>query len=339
MRLTTSLLGLALMAPCLGAQTMKNPKASCAPLAVLDSVALIRDIYRLADDSMLGRDRGSPEAIKARHYLADRFKAAGLIPFKGSYIQPVSQSGGEAGQRGGQEAAPSAALDLANVVGWIKGRTNPDQYIVVTAHYDHVGVRLPRNRDTISRTPIDSIFNGADDNASGASALAVMAEYFVKAKPAHSIIFAAVDAEERGMVGSRGFVSNPPVQLNQMLLNVNLDMVSRNDKNELYASGTYHNPALKPLVEASIACSPINLRIGHDDPANRRDDWTNQSDQGSFHAKGIPFIYFGVEDHPDYHQPGDSPDHIMKGFYVGAIRTVTDFISRFDQKPVQRKQE
>ncbi len=297
----------------------QSSRTACALPVAIDSVSLMRNVFRIADDSMRGRERGSPGAIKARDYFADQFKSVGLTPMGSSFVHPVKPA----------VASPATdGLSMANVIGMVKGTANPDQYIVVTGHYDHVGVGRPLDGD--------SIFNGADDNASGSVALIELARHFVKSPPRHSVIFAAVDAEERGMVGSRAFVNAPMVPLDQILLNVNMDMIGRNEKGELYASGTRHTPALKPLVEATAACAPVTLLMGHDDPAQRRDDWTSQSDHGSFHAKGIPFVYFGVEDHPDYHKPGDSPDRLMPGFYVGAVRTVGDFILRFDAKPLAR---
>ena len=82
-----------------------------------------------------------------------------------------------------------------------------------------------------------------------------------------------------------------------------------------------------PLVARSRKGAPA---------AGPGNDWTNQSDQGSFHRKGIPFVYFGEEDHPDYHKPSDTPDRLMPGYYVGVLRTIADYITRFDAAPVPR---
>jgi hypothetical protein len=95
---------------------------------------------------------------------------------------------------------------------------------------------------------------------------------------------------------------------------------------------------LAPLVQATVACAPLRLTIGHDrasdGPGN---DWTGQSDQASFDAKGIPFVYFGEEDHPDYHRPSDHADRLMPAFYLAAVQTVADFIRRFDAAPVDAR--
>ncbi len=294
--------------------------AGCPPLPVLDSAGLLRDVFRLADDSMRGRRIGSPEGAKARDYLASRFDALGIETLPPGRLHPVPVT---PSRRNGD-------IDHAfNVVGIIRGTVHPEQYIVVTAHFDHLGVGRP--------IAGDSIYNGADDNASGAAALVTLARHFRDAPSRQSIVFAAVDGEEQGSPGSRGFVAAPAVPLGQILVNVNLDMIGRNAKSEVYASGPGRYPQLRPLVEATAACSPVTLRLGHDMPAaGPGDDWTNQSDQEAFHRKGIPFVYFGVEDHADYHQPSDTPERLMPGFFVGVVRTVADFIRRFDDAPVAR---
>jgi Zn-dependent M28 family amino/carboxypeptidase len=279
------------------------------------------DIFRLADDSMRGRRIGTPENAKARDFLAARFDALGLETVSGQRIFKWA---------GAPRRGSGDSVRGANVLGMIKGTKSPGEYIVVTAHFDHIGVGRP--------VAGDSIFNGADDNGSGTVALLALAKHFMKAKPAHSILFALVDGEESGDLGSKALVAAPPVSLEQMLIDVNMDMVGRNINNELYAAGPSKYPQLRPLAEAAVACAPapIILKLGHDS-GGRGQDWTDQSDQGAFHAKGIPFVYFGEEDHPDYHRVGDSPDHLMPAFLISSARLVADFVRRFDEKPVARK--
>ncbi|MGI8545529.1 MAG: M28 family peptidase, partial [Aridibacter sp.] len=175
------------------------------------------------------------------------------------------------------------------------------------------------------------IYNGADDNASGTSALFAIAKYFKKNKPNNSIIFAAFDAEEKGLQGARYFVDNLPVSQSDILLNINMDMISRSDKGELYAAGTFHYPDLKPYLEAIQKNAPVKLLFGHDDPKLGRDDWTSQSDHGAFHRKKIPFIYFGVEDHRDYHKPTDDFENIQPKFYVNAVETIVMAVKSIDE--------
>ena len=217
----------------------------------------------------------------AREYVAARFAGLQLATFGDSYLQPFTIF-----LRGGNEVLG------VNVVGYIEGSSGPESFIVITAHYDHLGVRN------------GEVFNGADDNGSGTAALMALAAYFAEHKPRHSIIFAALDAEEGGLRGARAFVERPPVALSQMAINLNMDMISHNDR-ELYVVGTHHYPFLKPFVQRVVTEVEIALPFGHDSPELGTDDWTSQSDHAPFHGNGIPFLYFGVEDHPDYHQPTD----------------------------------
>ena len=282
------------------------------------------DVYRFSADSMRGRRTGTLENAKARDFIAVRFNELGLGVIGPGRGAPFTTTSTRSPQ----------PITGTNVIGVIRGSRFPDRYIVVSAHFDHIGVTSDGSCRAIGT---DSICNGADDNASGTAALLQLAAHFSVAKPQHSIIFAAFDAEELGDVGSGAWVDAMPVPVEQVLINVNMDMIGRNAKNELFAAGATKYPHLAPLVNAAIACAPapIILISGHDGEAGR-DDWTNQSDQGAFHRKGIPFVYFGEEDHPDYHRAGDHADRLMPAFYVSAARLVGSFVSRFDANPVAK---
>lgn len=282
-----------------------------APVSkVFDAKKLLKDVETLAADEMRGRGAGSPEIVKAREYVEKRFKESGVKPLGDSYLQEFALK-----SRNNAESAKGA-----NVVGFIKGKKNAEKYIVITAHYDHVGVQK------------GEIYNGADDNASGTAALFALAEYFNKKRPANSLIFVAFDAEEAGLQGARHFVANLPVKKDSILLNINMDMISRSDKNELYAAGSFHYPFLKPHLEKVAKNAPVKLLLGHDRPELGRDDWTNQSDHAAFHREKIPFIYFGVEDHADYHRPTDDFENINQEFYVRAVETILEAVKGFDKE-------
>jgi Zn-dependent M28 family amino/carboxypeptidase len=295
------------IAACAGVQTAP------APTMAVDSARLMHDLRILAADSMEGRLAGAPGGLRARAFLVEQFQEIGLDPLlTAGYTQPFPVVGPDSVRR-----------EAANVIGSIRGTEDPDRYIVITAHYDHLGIRNGQ------------IYNGADDNASGTAALLEIARHFITDPPRHTIIFAALDAEERGLerglAGARHFVANPPVPLERLVVNVNMDMVGRNDRNELYAAGTYHYPFLRPYLEEVRVGAPITLLFGHDSPDLGPDDWTMQSDHGEFHRVGIPFIYFGVEDHPDYHRPTDTAERIQPLFYSGAVATVLRAVRAFDQ--------
>ena len=281
-------------------------------LPALDSAQLVRDLFVLADDSMEGRRVGTPGGAKARAYLLRRLNTLGIAPLKDSLQSHFASAG-----RGGD------TLRGVNLVGVVKGTRTPDRYIVVTAHYDHVGVRE------------GVVYPGADDNASGTSSLLAMAAWVKRNPRAHSIVFALFDGEEGGLRGARAFVANPPVPLAQMIANVNLDMVGRNDKGELYAAGATPNPQFRPLLESLATVAPVTLKLGHDSGTGS-DNWTSQSDHGAFHAQKIPWVYFGVEDHPDYHKPTDFPNRIEPGFFYRAAQTIAEFVKRLDAAPPAR---
>jgi Zn-dependent M28 family amino/carboxypeptidase len=306
-----------------GPQELTAQGGPSCPTIAIDSAGLLRDVFRLADDSMRGRRVGTPENAKARDFIAARLDALGLDRVGPGRIQPFTIE------------TRQGKVSGANVAGVIRGTAFPDQYVVVTAHFDHIGAVGPGAQCRPSGA--DSICNGADDNASGTAGLLALARYFMTERPEHSLLLVAFDAEESGDLGSTAWVAAPPVSLSELLIDVNMDMIGRNAKNQLYAAGPTKYPALRPLVDGTIACSPIRLTIGHDGPGAIGNDWTSQSDQGAFDAKGIAFVYFGEEDHPDYHRATDHADRLMPGFYVAAVRDVADFIRRFDQQRSARK--
>jgi hypothetical protein len=285
-----------------------TPPAPVAP----DSVRLLADLGVLAHDSMEGRATGTPGGARARAFLERSFTERGLRPFGASYLQSFAFTRRE------------TAMEGVNVIGYVRGSAQPDRYIVVTAHYDHLGIRN------------GLIFNGADDNASGTAALLALASHFTRNPPGHSIIFAAFDAEEMGLQGARAFVANPPVPREAIVLNVNMDMVGRNEANELYVAGTHHYPHLLPVVQAVAERAEVRLIPGHDAPGGPPGhDWTGLSDHGAFHAAGIPFLYFGVEDHADYHRPTDQLERIDPGFFNRAVRTVLAVLRAVDAVAVE----
>lgn len=273
---------------------------------MFDAVKLVDDLRTLSSDEMEGRSPSRPSIQKARDYVEKRFKEVGIEPIGSTFAQEF-----EIKRRSG------SPLKGVNFVGQIVGKKK-DKFIVVSAHYDHVGIQK------------DQTFNGTDDNASGTAAMFAIASYFKKNQPQHSLVFVAFDAEEMGLVGSRHFVANLPVSKASIVLNVNMDMVARGDKGELYAAGTFHYPQFKKALVSAQKKAPARLLLGHDDPKLGRDDWTNQSDHESFHREKIPFIYFGVEDHLDYHKPTDDFEKVDQDFYVRAVETIISALRSID---------
>jgi hypothetical protein len=279
----------------------------------VDSERLMATVTTLADPKFEGRAAGSPGGIAARAWIVERYKAIGLQTVSGSYVFPFVYS---------QKSMTSRDAQGANILGMCVGKDRKLPIFVVSAHYDHLGVRN------------GVVHPGADDNASGVAVMLEVAAHCVKNPLRRSIVFAAFDAEEGGLNGAKVFVSTPPTQAERIDLNVNLDMVSRSDKREIFVAGTYHTPELRAPLEEVAKRSPITVLFGHDRPkamAGGVDDWTNQSDHGPFHAAKIPFVYFGVEDHADYHKPTDTADKINRGFLVDVAETVLDAVIQLDR--------
>jgi Zn-dependent M28 family amino/carboxypeptidase len=183
------------------------------------------------------------------------------------------------------------------------------------------------------------VFNGADDNASGTAALFALASHFAAERPAHTLVFAALDAEETGIHGGRALVATPPVPLDSVVMNINLDMIGRDANNTLYAVGTSHYPFLKPYLERVAARAPVKVVFGHDGPgAPLVGDWTRESDHYPFHQRGVPFIYFGVEDFAQHHQETDESSTITREFYVNAVRTIAAAVREFDRNAPEIKE-
>ena len=280
--------------------------------ARLDASRLLGHVRTLAADSFAGRRAGTAGGAMARAYVVSAFQGAGLQPVGDSFEHPFSFS-----------RRDSTLVQAANVVGMVRGTRHPARYIVVTAHYDHVGGPAVNG---------DSIYNGADDNASGTAAIIELARYVAAHPGENSMLFVGFDAEEAGLRGARAFVANPPVPRDSIIMNVNLDMVSRSPAGELYAVGTYAYPVLRTYIERARTASRVKLLTGHEGPtATGSDNWTNSSDHGPFNAQKIPFLYFGVEDHAGYHKPSDEFAQITPVFFANAAETVLDVLLDLDR--------
>jgi Zn-dependent M28 family amino/carboxypeptidase len=221
-----------------------------------------------------------------------------------------------------------AGFTSPNVVGLLPG-TDPvlkDEFIVVTAHLDHVGVRN------------GAVFNGADDNASGSAAVLEAAEAAALAPVKRSILFVLLTAEERGLLGSQAFAADPPVPVENIVLNINLDMVGRNsaDFPEVLLAMASENgraPLLKMIREVNEEVgAPLDWRLneGPDPHAH-----VQRSDQMSFMQKGIPAIlitrgFMG----PDYHEPSDDPETINYEKVLHATRLTLGLVMEAANKQV-----
>jgi Zn-dependent M28 family amino/carboxypeptidase len=283
---------------------------------VVDTAVLLNDLRELSAPRFQGRKMGTEGSRLAQAWVQGRFAALGLKKYGASYVQPftftrTSIKGLLTPGKSGKIVSPQAA----NIVGFIPGSVHPERVIVVSAHYDHLGTRD------------GTLYPGADDNASGVGAMLAIAAHFKANPPRNTIVFAAFDAEEQGLYGAKAFLANLPFPRKQLLLNLNLDMVGHNDRNEIFAAGTSYTPSLKPLLEQATRRSTVHVKLGHDRSFLRApaiDNWTDSSDHGPFHDAGVPFLYFGVDDHPDYHAPTDTYEKVNKDFYGRVAALIVD---------------
>lgn len=300
-----------LSATCLaGAGTLLLATTACAqrPAAgvpgpgetVITEELIRRHVLVIADDSMLGRNTPSPGLEKTAGYVASQFTRLGLTPAGdgGSFLQRYPLAGG-ATVHGPASPEPATA---PNVVGVVRG-TDPElrqEYVVISAHMDHVG--------TSGGSAADTIWNGADDDASGTAGVLALAEAFAKAPPKRSLIFLTVSGEEHGLWGSAWFTTHPPVPLDRIVANLNLDMIGRNWKDSIVVIGVEHSDL--GATVAQVAATRRSLGI-----TPMRDPWPQESfftrsDHYNFARRGVPALFFFNGVHDDYHQPSDSPDKI-----------------------------
>ncbi|WP_233702605.1 M28 family peptidase [Hyunsoonleella flava] len=268
---------------------------------------LLEHLQILSSDTYEGRKTGTNGSKKARTYIIKQFQNFDVKPLDTLFEQNFNFSYANKDYQG------------TNILGTVKGTSNPDKYIVISAHYDHLGIQN------------NIVHNGADDNASGVSALIAFAEYFKKFPPRHSVILAAFDAEELGLEGSKYYVNNPIVATEKLVFNINMDMISRSNKKELFMVRPKDSELLNnALREVKQSSKDILLTFGHDG-TDGLEDWTYASDHASFYRKQIPFLYLGVADHKDYHKHTDDFENIHPDFYKEAVHQIILMFNSVDQ--------
>lgn len=292
-------------------------EARAAAASITEADFLDR-VATLAHDSMRGRATPSPEIEEAARWIAGELAAMGLEPGGGGgeYIQRYSFR-----PRFVDVEAP--AVDAPNVAAVLTG-SDPElrnEYVVFSAHMDHVGVREPDASG-------DSIYNGADDDASGTAAVIEIAEAFaaLEEPPPRSTVFLLVSGEERGLHGSRAYADDPPepVASGRMVANLNMDMVGRNWPDTIVAIGKEHSD-LGATLERVNAAHP-ELGMTAIDDLWPDENFYFRSDHYNFARNGVPVLFFFNGTHDDYHRPSDEVELIDAGkgarltrliFYLG----------------------
>jgi hypothetical protein len=297
-------------------ETTTTPAETAAPpvaASPADYTQLMDDLRILSEDDMQGRDTGSEGGAKARDYIVGRLEALGVQPSPMGRLQPWEMQG--------RTREGPKRFNGTNILGVIPGTRVSDKYIVVTAHYDHVGVNDGQ------------VFNGADDNASGVATMLELAKRLKANPPQHTVLIVALDGEERGLLGAKHFVEAPPVPLSSISMNVNYDMTARADSDgKLWVTGTYQHPYFRPVLERIAARGTVSLAFGKDTPEDKgEDNWVNSSDHAAFHRAGLPFLYFGVNYHPDYHRPTDDFEKVVPATFQSSTELAIEGFRALDQ--------
>lgn len=262
----------------------------------------------LADDELQGREAGMHGSRVAARYIVSCLKEAGIRPLdKNGYYQPFEAYAKERQQRGRWQVHPDSvavlkqgthrSLKMDNVLAYIPGKRS-DEYVIVGAHFDHLGVD-----ETLAD---DKIYNGADDNASGVSAVLQIARAFALSgeKPLRNVIFAFWDGEEKGLLGSKHFVQHCPF-LKQIKGYLNFDMIGRNNKPEQPQHVVYFYTAAHPAFDEWLKRDITRYGLQLQPDYRPWDNPVGGSDNASFARSGIPVIWYHTDGHPDYHQPSD----------------------------------
>ncbi|MDI9256631.1 M28 family metallopeptidase [Flavobacterium sedimenticola] len=285
-----------------------KPTTKTANSNYIDYIAtesLKANLTVIASDEMEGRETGSEGQKKAGRFIIDFYQKNGIAFPKGakSYYQPVPAAFLNAKYN---ENLP----DSENIWAFIEGTEKPEEIVVVSAHYDHVGIKN------------GEIYNGADDDGSGTVAIMEIAKAFQKAKnegngPKRSILILHVTGEEHGLHGSRYYSENPLFPLKNTVADVNIDMIGRRDdfhkdsNNYIYVIGSdYLSSDLYTLCESvNTKFTQLTLDYKYNDKKDPN-RFYYRSDHYNFAKNGIPSVFLFSGTHADYHKPGDDVEKI-----------------------------
>ncbi|GIU44597.1 peptidase M28 [Shewanella sairae] len=277
-----------------------SPSCNKAPqLSWANTSTITSDIKTLTSGEMAGRKTGSQGAALARSFLQQRFKQIGLQPWQGQYQHAFTYHSSFSNKVG------------INIIGVVPATTHSDNWRMVIAHYDHLGGNSKR------------YYPGADDNASGIAGLLQLAEHAIKQTNDVNLLFVATDAEEPGLYGAYALteqlalaVTTPQIQ--QIQLAINLDMIGRPNRTKaIYIEGLRKFSSAKVIRNTLTQDNQLCVRTQQPksfDGSVIAIDYLRASDHYPLHKVGIPWLYFGVPTHRDYHQTTDTLDKLNINF-------------------------
>lgn len=272
-------------------------------ISTIKADELKKNLYVVASNEMEGRDTGSEGMKKAAAYISKYYQERGIgfPPSMSSYFQKVPAEYLKTGRK--------ALPESENILAYIQGSEHPDEVIVISAHYDHVGMKN------------GVVYPGADDDGSGTVAVMELAEAFQSAKkagkgPKRSILFLLVTGEEHGLLGSDYYSKFPVFPLDKTVANLNIDMIGRDDpenrgKNYVYVIGSEMLSSELKKINENANKTTVNLELNYkyDDPKDPMRLYY-RSDHYNFAKNNIPVAFYFDGIHEDYHKPTDTPDKI-----------------------------
>ncbi len=277
--------------------------------------SLKNDVTYLADDKLEGRETGTKGAELAADYISKRFAELGLQP-KGdnaTFFQVFNQK--PKGVHG--ETLPDSVKEISvkNVIGFIDNGAATT--VVIGAHYDHLGYGDEGSLNTGEK----AIHNGADDNASGTSALLQIAKDLKGKNANNNYLLIAFSGEEKGLWGSNYYSKNTTIPVTSINYMINMDMVGRLAENKLAIYGTGTSPVWNDLLKKVI---PDTIKL------TKTESGIGPSDHTSFYLKDIPVLHFFTGQHADYHKPSDDVDKINFSGIVAVINFIEKVITELN---------
>ena len=267
----------------------------------IDSLTVRKHLYTLASDDMEGRKTGSPGIEKAAQYIEGEFKRIGLKTFDTltTYRQNFELRN----------------LSMFNVIGVLEGKSKKDEYVVISGHYDHLGIRNKEGQT-------DSIYNGADDDASGTTAVLTLAEYFTKkGNNERTIVFVAFTGEEMGLLGSKHFGKN--VDASKYIAGINIEMIGKDSKfgpKTAWLTG-FDRSDFGKIIQKNLEGTGYVL---HPDPYLDFNLFF-RSDNASLARLGIPSHTFStcpIDTDPHYHQSSDEAKTLNVSTITETIKAI-----------------
>jgi len=287
--------------------TDKKEKKEIKKEATIDSVMVRQHLYTLASDDMDGRMTGTPGIEKAAKYIENEFKRIGLNTYDTlkTYRQTFTFI----------DRSTKKKITSSNIIGVLEGKSKKDEYVIVSAHYDHLGIKKVEGK-------LDSIYNGANDDASGVTGVLAMAEYFkAKGNAERSIVFVAFTAEEMGLIGSKHFGKG--IDASKFVAGINLEMIGKVPSfgsNTAWLTG-FERSDFGKIIQRNLEGTGYQL---FPDPYKNFNLFF-RSDNASLARLGVPSHTFSttpIDVDKDYHQASDEAKTLNMAVITQTIRAV-----------------